>query len=293
MKKLLPFISDSLGPSWLDKYQGGGNVKPLIGYTPNGDIKNNIKVIPSKDTSIDDVNYVRNYKQPYEPTQGVKDLKAKLATLSLATTPIKETPLGEGIDLLNTVGDFYTGSRYLMDGQTKKGFIDIGEGVLNFIPFIKGKIPTGWDAALTKGPLLPQLSRLGKSYNNILHFSQKAADVDNIKDGSWLNKYAQGGTYGDPLSPRIMNLPASYKMNSYDKGGNIITDPMGQWAHPGSITRIPSNNITMKGINYSLLGISNTGHTQMMHPGKDYKFHGSSVTEYPMMQNGGWLDNYN
>jgi hypothetical protein len=76
------------------------------------------------------------------------------------------------------------------------------------------------------------------------------------------------------------------KGRGYAEGG-VITDPMGQWAHPGSITRIPSNDITMKGVNYPLLGISNTGHTQMMYPGKDYKFHGSSVTEYPMMQKGG------
>lgn len=71
------------------------------------------------------------------------------------------------------------------------------------------------------------------------------------------------------------------------KNGGIIEDPMGQWAHPGSITRIPSNQITMEGVDYPLLGISDTGHTQMMYPGKDYSFRGKSVTEYPMMQDGG------
>jgi hypothetical protein len=71
------------------------------------------------------------------------------------------------------------------------------------------------------------------------------------------------------------------------KNGEVITDPNGQWAHPGEITRIPSNQITMQGVDYPVLGISDTGDTQMMYPGEDYEFDGKSVTEYPMMQNGG------
>lgn len=101
--------------------------------------------------------------------------------------------------------------------------------------------------------------------------------------------------------------------NKYQAGG-VIEDDEGQWAHPGEITKINSNNITMKGVNYPVLGISNTGDEQLMMPGEDYKFDGDSVTEYPMAQNrkqlqkldqltnftnyntsqpGGWLDNYN
>ena len=49
-------------------------------------------------------------------------------------------------------------------------------------------------------------------------------------------------------------------------------------AHPGKVTKINSNNITMKGVNYPVLGISDTGDKKMMQPGKDYKFDGNSVT---------------
>ncbi len=77
-------------------------------------------------------------------------------------------------------------------------------------------------------------------------------------------------------------------LSKYDDGG-IIEDPMGQWAHPGEITRIPSNEITMQGVPYPVMGISDTGDTQMMQPGQDYTFDGSSVTEIPMMQNGGLM----
>jgi|LakMenE01Jun11ns_1017448.scaffolds.fasta_scaffold9959529_3 hypothetical protein len=71
------------------------------------------------------------------------------------------------------------------------------------------------------------------------------------------------------------------------KGSKIIKDPRGQWAHPGKITEIPSNEITMQGVNYPVLGVSNTGDTQMMYPNQDYVYEGDSVIEYPMMQKGG------
>ena len=70
------------------------------------------------------------------------------------------------------------------------------------------------------------------------------------------------------------------------KNGGQIVDPMGQWAHPGEVTTIPSNDITMQGVDYPVLGVSDTGDTQMMYPDQDYKFDGEKVTEYPMAQNG-------
>jgi hypothetical protein len=75
---------------------------------------------------------------------------------------------------------------------------------------------------------------------------------------------------------------------------------MGQWAHPGKVTQINNNNITMKGVDYPVLGISDTGDKKLMQPGKDYKFKGRKVTEFPMntqklsnftKKSGGWLDN--
>jgi hypothetical protein len=77
-------------------------------------------------------------------------------------------------------------------------------------------------------------------------------------------------------------------------GGGMIVDPMGQWAHPGKNTRIPGDdennktNITMKGVNYPVLGIGSNGKSMMMYPEQDYEFGGASyVDEYPMMGKGG------
>jgi hypothetical protein len=80
------------------------------------------------------------------------------------------------------------------------------------------------------------------------------------KDGAWLDKY------------------------------EVIEDDMGQLTNPGKITKINSNNITMKGVDYPVLGISDTGDKKMMQPGKDYNFDGNSVTEYPMAQEGEKVD---
>lgn len=73
-------------------------------------------------------------------------------------------------------------------------------------------------------------------------------------------------------------------IDTQQKGG--IVDPLGQWAHPGEVTTIPSNRITMKGVNYPVLGVSDTGHRQMMQPGGEYKFDGNHVTEYPQAELG-------
>ena len=101
--------------------------------------------------------------------------------------------------------------------------------------------------------------------------------------------------------------------DTFDHGG-VIDDDMGQWSHPGEVTRINGNEITMDGVPYDVLGVSDTGDRKLMKPGKNYKFRGNRVTEFPMAKNGseltkldqltnftnynkptkgGWLDKYN
>ena len=62
-----------------------------------------------------------------------------------------------------------------------------------------------------------------------------------------------------------------------------ITDPMGQWKHPGKCTMIPTDNgaITMRNVPHPVLGIDDTGHMLMMHPEHDYQFPGRNVFEIP------------
>ena len=105
---------------------------------------------------------------------------------------------------------------------------------------------------------------MGDQFNNAFEKTSRIDFGDLLKNknrnGGWLSKYENGG---------------------------VIEDDRGQWAHPGKITKINSNKITMKGVNYPVLGISDTGDKKMMQPGvENYTYDGSSVTEYPMAQEG-------
>jgi hypothetical protein len=64
---------------------------------------------------------------------------------------------------------------------------------------------------------------------------------------------------------------------------NAVTDPLGQWKHPGRCTMIPTTNgaITMRKVPHPVLGIDETGHMLMMHPEHDYQFPGRNVFEIP------------
>lgn len=107
-----------------------------------------------------------------------------------------------------------------------------------------------------------------------------ASDNDNLQplniaqNGAQMNYYKNGLDF----KPKMMQQ------------GGIIEDDMGQWNHPGKITKINSNNITMQSVNYPVYGISDEGDEKLMFPNKNYKFKGSNVTEYPLAQNGKELD---
>jgi hypothetical protein len=79
-----------------------------------------------------------------------------------------------------------------------------------------------------------------------------------------------------------------WKPKSISRDGSVIKDDRGQWAHPGEITEIGSNNITMQGVPYDVLGISDEGDVQYMKANnpKNYKYKGKKVTEFPMAKNG-------
>lgn len=100
---------------------------------------------------------------------------------------------------------------------------------------------------------------------------------------------AVGFTYARTQSPAPSNGPYAKKTKASAKDGIVIEDDLGQWAHPGEITRISGGNITMKknprtgkALTEPLLGIADTGEQQWMYPGEDYNFEGASyVTEIP------------
>ena len=179
-----------------------------------------------------------------------------------------------------SVPEGYEGEGYSMKGRNYSpawgGSFQMGGSVypVNYVPeaAMGGSIPgaVGFSyartqgAAPSKGPhrnkvdVTDASAQNGKEmqyYQNGLDFKPKSIS----KNGSWLSKYDDE---------------------------EVIKDDRGQWDHPGEITEINSNDITMEGVPYDVLGISDTGDTKLMKPGKDYKFKGKKVTEYPMAKNG-------
>lgn len=91
--------------------------------------------------------------------------------------------------------------------------------------------------------------------------------------------------HGLDFQPKTISKNGSW-LSKYEEGGEVIKDDRGQWDHPGEITEIGSNQITMQGVPYPVLGVSDTGDTQMMYPEEEYEFDGEKVTEYPMAKDG-------
>ena len=115
--------------------------------------------------------------------------------------------------------------------------------------------------------------------------TRRPITLEELNSEGFKRKLQQDPTLGNKVT---IKAPTYELIKHYRNGGQIV-DSMGQWAHPGKTTTIPGNDITMKGVNYDVLGVSNTGDKKLMKPGKNYKFDGDYVTEYPK---GGWLNKY-
>ena len=116
------------------------------------------------------------------------------------------------------------------------------------------------------------------------HFSKLRSTEVVTKTPSQIKSALNNNGMFDMTNPNIYKalVPALY-FSSKQQGG-IIEDNQGQWTHPGAVTKIDGGNITMKGVNYPVLGVSNLGEQKMMYPNKDYQFQGAeSVTEYPQL----------
>ena len=65
----------------------------------------------------------------------------------------------------------------------------------------------------------------------------------------------------------------AYSIDGYKRDSKDVNKPS---------NLIPSGNITMKGVDFPVMGTDNLGNQQLMQPGLDYQFPGSEVFEQPM-----------
>lgn len=126
-------------------------------------------------------------------------------------------------------------------------------------------------------------------------FQMKAPEYTPIEGYNLIGRNyspAWGGSFQSGGNMNYYKTGLDFTPKNISQNGSIIEDDMGQWKYPGEITKINSNNITMKGVKEKLLGISNKGDIKLMEPNKNYKFIGDSVTEIPISKIGGWLQKY-
>lgn len=134
-----------------------------------------------------------------------------------------------------------------------------------------------------RGQQLPQLNRFyfEKLYNPeddpIIHEA-----IERMLQAKW-NRDVR--TYNDNRTLNLWDTVEKFPAANvkYATGGQLgYITPYGQWQYPHQVTTIPSNNITMRGVDYPVVGVSDTGDAKVMLPGLDYLYDGNYVTEYPV-----------
>ena len=130
------------------------------------------------------------------------------------------------------------------------------------------------------------------SYNSDEAFLLQRQMDEAVKQGL-KNNIRRGDSFLNPLPYNDYKKYADFAPyikvdKSKKKDGGIIKDNQGYWnpENWGKPVEIDSNDITMEGVYEPLLGVSDTGDTKLMKPGKNYKFKGKKVTEFPVAELG-------
>jgi hypothetical protein len=245
----------------------------------------------------------------YTPSPAVMNTKAGLAAASIMSGPFSFIP-----GTASAVYDLGTSARYAMDGQWDNAKEDLISAGLNAIPTAGVYAALAGMGKLQKAARARAAIRSAKGAMNAKDIAGSSTIRNNIT--GLVQEFDKAGKEISSMRPRSaaevkaynQNLKSQYRTGATPEGpaelmpfrspdfagGGMIVDPMGQWAHPGKNTRIPGDdennktNITMKGVNYPVLGIGSNGKSMMMYPEQDYEFGGASyVDEYPMMGKGG------
>lgn len=114
---------------------------------------------------------------------------------------------------------------------------------------------------------------------------KKALDKKQQERNAILNYLTQEGL--DYKSPEYKTVtPQLVKQQQFQEGGEIPTSPNGLYDHPKKPVIVPTKDgkITMKGIDYPVLGIADTGEEILMKPNQEYEFKGATqVLEIPQL----------
>jgi soluble lytic murein transglycosylase-like protein len=147
---------------------------------------------------------------------------------------------------------------------------------------------------------LNNLPKETSDYVNKILLQEDPSFNKNYKKASTNPKYEEVTSLYDQkeFGGDILSAQNGQEMKFYQNGldwkprsmreGGITKDNQGYWNPDnwGKPVEIDSNDITMEGVYEPLLGVSDTGDTKLMKPGKNYKFKGKKVREYPVAKLG-------
>ena len=120
------------------------------------------------------------------------------------------------------------------------------------------------------------------------------ADVSNLLDTnkSWFNEGDNFFDTEDTSQPYVLSVPESgviggfptsigfngelYSLTGYKRDSKDVNNPY---------NLIPSGNISMKNVDFPVLGVDNLGNSKVMWPENEYSFEGDEVFETPIKQN--------
>jgi len=296
--------------TWLDKYQNGGPIEEgkdfvktwMASPITRKRYRENMSgqpVTDKTDLSIDNNIFQSGLENLWETTSKVKGKvpgthgEYNNGNINFYGQPSVGTAIHE---YTHSTGDLSNNlSKYLMQESGPLSSIRDKHG-LDTVGSVKKEF--GQLNAQNRIDHASYMGQNGELYPRIMEMRQflgvkpgQQIDDDMVKRLMENKKTGETARYYTPKKLKnILNTVAdNSSINNFSKiaqNGGTIKDDRGQWDHPGEITEIGSNKITMRGVSYPVLGISDTGDRQMMYPGQDYSYEGSKVTEYPMAQKG-------
>ena len=193
--------------------------------------------------------------------------------------------LGEGFPSFTPLETAKAKSVFKPAAELRK--IEEANGVpLWYLDDVDELVPNSYDLAKDLGikkfqkyPGMQEFKKVLDSYSGSKSFVRDALKLNTPRDYKRAWDMLSGvrlGITGAMAAGTASQLPEK-------KNGGVITDPRGQWAHPGKVTTIPGNDITMKGVPYPVFAETDKKQQVIMQPEQEYHFPGAkSVTEYPM-----------
>jgi len=302
--------------NWLDKYEQGGMVlkqKTQDNYGKKANPNNPDVSLPPGFKGLAYNTKGRNYSPAWggqfqdggnltflEPTSR-KLPKGYVIPYNTPSTELAISVGGEDGEPAYLIPSFKYG-KYLIDKDAKAEFRKTGEHLGG--PFKTWQEADEWERNVRhpyveKGQNIPTpLRRWGKDFAmggslpGAVGFTYARTAGAAPSNGPYAKKTKASAQNGKEMKYYQEGLDFKPKTISQD-GSEIPVDPMGYWnpENIGNPVIIPSNEITMEGVDQPLIGISDTGDVQYMYPGEDYEFDGDYVTEYPVAKSGISMNN--